>query len=146
MKTLTFLFAGFFLALNIFGQNPKLTKEHIDRFYKTKTLIVLEDNPLMEYNFIIQDVIKNEWRLTEYEFIQYKEFEEKRMDPQYSFLIMLIDGFERDKTKARYKFLHILLGGDYFRINQMPDLGGIPIAYESVPEEEYIYKMTSILR
>jgi hypothetical protein len=145
-KIIASLVIAFFTAMMVFAEKAVPTKEDLDQFYKTKTLVVLEDNPMLEYNFIIQDLIKNEWKLTEYEFISHSDFEAKRMDPQYSFLIMLIDNFQADKTKAKYKFLHLLLGGDYFRLNQMPDLGGIPIAYDGVEEQNYIYKFSTIIR
>ena len=98
-------------------------------FFTTKTLVVLEDNPLMEYNSIIKKVMQQEWNITEYDFISNKEFEEKRMDPQYSFIYMSQVTFEDDKTDASYRFLHLSLGGDYFRLNEMPDIASVPLAY-----------------
>ncbi|MFW5886436.1 MAG: hypothetical protein ACOCUL_01640 [Bacteroidota bacterium] len=147
MRKIALLFALFFLfILFSFGQDGEPTEADVEQFYKTKTLIVLEENPMVTFNFVIKKVIQENWTLTDYEFIPHSEFEEKRMDPQYSFLTMLVDHFEKDKTKARYKFLHLLMGGDYFRINQMPDLGSIPIAYEGVGEEDYIYKLSALVR
>jgi hypothetical protein len=84
--------------------------EDYSAFAKTKTLIVLDDNPMSEYNFRIKDVIKNNWTITEYGFISNKEFENKRFDPKYSFIINSIVTFNKDKTKARYNFLSLVMG------------------------------------
>ncbi len=122
------------------------SREDINTFFTTKTLVVLEDNPLMEYNQNIKQVMKQEWNITDYDFISFKEFEEKRMDPQYSFLIMTQVSFENDKTDAIYRFLHLSLGGDYFRLNQMPDIASVPLAYFNVDEDNYAYKLGILVR
>jgi hypothetical protein len=122
------------------------SREDIMAFFTTKTLVVLEDNPLLEYNSIIKKVMQQEWNITEYDFISNKEFEEKRMDAQYSFIYMSQVTFEGDKTDASYRFLHLSLGGDYFRLNEMPDLASVPLAYYSVEEERYAYKLAVLVR
>ncbi len=136
----------FVLTAGVFAQDYVPSQQDLDQFYKTKTLIVLEENPMLEYNMVIKDVIEKEWKLTPYEFIKANEFEAKRMDPQYSFLVMTKVMFDRDNTKAQYKFLHLLLGGDYLRVNMMPDIVAIPMSFEDVEEESYIYKLASMVR
>jgi len=120
--------------------------EDIKAFFTTKTLVVLEDNPLMEYNYIIKDIMKKEWTITDYDFITSGEFEEKRKDPQYSFIYMAKVTFESDKTDAIYRFLHLSLGGDYFRLNEMPDMVAVPLSYYDVEEENYSYKLALLVR
>ncbi|HBH48175.1 MAG TPA: hypothetical protein DDX98_06020 [Bacteroidales bacterium] len=122
------------------------SRDDINAFYNTKTLVVLLDNPLLEYNMVIREVMEQEWTITEFDFITFKEFEELRFDPQYSFLYMSQVMFDNDKTDARYRFLHLSLGGDYFRKNQMPDLASVPLAYYSVEEDNYIYKLALLVR
>lgn len=122
------------------------SRDDVMTFFTTKTLVVLEDNPLMEYNSIIRKVMQQEWSITEYDFITSKEFEEKRMDAQYSFIYMSKVTFEADKTDAVYRFLHLSLGGDYFRLNEMPDIASVPLAYYSVEEERYAYKLAILVR
>jgi len=134
------------LALITVAQSYVPTKDDINAFFNTKTMVVLQDNPLMEYNFVIKEVMEQEWNITEFEFITVKEFEELRMDPQYSFLYMSKVTFENDKTDAIYRFLHLSLGGDYLRKNQMPDIASVPLAYYSVEEDNYIYKLAILVR
>ncbi|MFW5886312.1 MAG: hypothetical protein ACOCUL_01010 [Bacteroidota bacterium] len=144
MKKVFFLLVIFLTAQLTAQVTPR--QEELKRFFNTKTLIVLENNPLNEYNYVIKEVLEKEWTVTDYEFINFNEFDEKRKDPQYSFLYMDIVSFENDKTDAQYKFLFVSLGGDYFRRNQMPDIVSVPISYANVDEESYIYKLGLLVR
>ncbi|MBN2274971.1 MAG: hypothetical protein JXR41_13970 [Bacteroidales bacterium] len=143
------IFAGLVILLlggKVFSQSYVPSREDINAFYTTKTLVVLEDNPLLEYNYIIKEIMKQEWTITEYDFISSAEFEEKRKDPQYSFIYQAQVTFENDNTDAAYRFLHLSLGGDYFRMNEMPDIVAVPLSYYSVEEDNYAYKLAVLLR
>jgi hypothetical protein len=143
------LLSGIFLiTLGIMARSQSYvpSREDVVAFFTTKTLVVLEDNPLMEYNDIIKKVMQQEWNITPYDFITSAEFDKKRMDAQYSFIYMSQVTFEADKTDAAYRFLHLSLGGDYFRLNEMPDIASVPLAYFSVEEERYAYKLAILVR
>ena len=144
-KTILILLAAN-LAISVSSQDYLPTREDINAFFTTKTLVVLPNNPLLEYNYVIKTVMKQEWEITDYDFISFKEFEEKRFDPKYSFLYMTQVSFEHDKTDAKYRFIHLSLGGDYFRMNQMPDIASVPVAYYNVEEENYGYKLGILVR
>jgi hypothetical protein len=141
---ISFLIAN--LAISLFSQGYVPSREDINAFFLTKTLVVLPNNPLLEYNYVIREVMEQEWEITDYDFISFSEFEEKRLDPKYSFLYMTQVSFEHDKTDARYRFIHLSLGGDYFRMNQMPDIASVPVAYYDVEEEYYGYKLGILVR
>ena len=145
-KTLILAVVALWANMTGFGQGLVPTTQDINSFFHTKTMVVLQDNPLMEYNQIIKDVMKQEWKVTEYDFISYKQFEEMRNNPQYSFLYMSSVTFEKDKTDAQYRFLFLSLGGDYARMNQMPDLASVPLAYYDVEEDNYTYKLAILVR
>ena len=130
----------------IFSQSYMPTKEDLEAFFKTKTLVVLEDNPLLLYNINIKEVVEKHWTITPFEFISFKEFEEKRVDPQYSFLLMTQVTFANDKLDARYDFLQLLLGKNTFRVNQMPELCSVPLCYHGVYEDSYVYKLGTLVR
>ena len=146
MKKIAFLFLYFALLKPGISQSYIPSREDINTFFTTKTLVVLEDNPLLEYNINIKDVMKQEWTITDYDFISTKEFEELRKDAQYSFLLMTQVNFENDKTDAQYRFLDLSLGGDYLRLNQMPDIAAVPVAYFNVEEDNYAYKLGILVR
>jgi hypothetical protein len=146
MKKIIIMLLSIGLNIMMFSQDYVPTRQDVMAFFTTKTLVVLEDNPLMEYNSIIKKVMQQEWNITEFDFITNKEFEEKRMDAQYSFIYMSQVTFEADKTDAAYRFLHLSLGGDYFRLNEMPDIASVPLAYFNVEEERYAYKLAILVR
>ena len=111
------------------------TEEDLTHFYSTKTYVVLSDNPMAEYNFEIQDAVKKYWNITEYEFIEFKDFGEKSADKNASFLYMAAVNFEKDKSHTRYMFLCVSLGGDYQSIDDMKDVANLPLRSHGVDED-----------
>jgi hypothetical protein len=122
------------------------TADEVNRFYQTKTLVVLDDNPIAEYNLVIRDFMQKEWKLTPYDFIKYSEFDSKRNDKQYSFIMLNQVRFDKDKSLAKYNFLSLMLGSDKKLVSDMPDLCPVPISYAGVDEDNYNYKIQTILR
>jgi len=146
MKRLLSVLGVMIFLAPLFSQEYLPTPENLEKFLKTKTLVVLDPNPLNTYDSEIMEAMENEWTLTEFEAIRYDEFEQKRKDPQYSFLKLVNITFEKDKLNAVYKFLNLSLGGDYFSINQMPDIVSVPVAYNNVDEDSYNYKLGILVR
>jgi hypothetical protein len=118
----------------------------VERFFSTKTLVVLENTPLSDYNTSIREMMEQEWTVTPFDFISEKEFEEKRKDTAYSFIYTSVVTFENDRTDARYRFLHLSLGGDYYRLNEMPDIASVPLSYYKVDYDNYSYKVGILVR
>lgn len=145
MKRIIMLSVFCALVMNMIAQTIPTASE-MDRFFTTKTLVVLDNNPMHEFNYILKDILAKEWKVTDYEYIDYKEFDEKRMDPQYSFLYMDIVSFDKDKTDAKYNFMFCSLGGDYVRRNQMPDIVSVPLSFANVDEDSYAYKLAVLIR
>lgn len=121
------------------------TAEDLELFAKTKTYVVLEDNPISEYNFEITDAVKKYWDITEYEFIEFGDFEEKSLDETSSFLYLAIVNFEKDKSQTMYNFLCLSMGGDYPTMGEMKDIVNIPISFYGVEEENYAYKLGTLV-
>lgn len=133
-------------SLTLFSQKHLPTASDYTKFYNTKTLVVMEDALFSDFNDKIKEAIKQNWMATEYEFISNAEFEKQRFNPKYSFLVTSTVTFNKDKTKAKYNFLSIVLGGPAKEISDMPDLCSIPLAYVMVDEENYIYKLTALVQ
>jgi hypothetical protein len=146
MKKNLFVLAFLFLSCMVYSQAYVPTPEDIERLFNTKTLVVLDINPLNTFDIEIKEAMQNEWTITEYDFIPFSEFDEKRKNPDYSFLFIANVNFEKDKMQATYKFLNLSLGGKYANINQMPDLVSVPVAYKSVEEDSYNYKLGILVR
>ena len=106
----------------------------------------MDPSPMSDFNFKIKDVMKNNWTITDYEFITEQEFEDKKNNPAYSFLLTTTVTFDRDKTKARYTFLSLLMGEDNSSVRDMPDLCSIPLSYLRVEDDSYAYKLDAFIR
>ncbi len=92
------IFLPFLLLFVSFAPDYVPTADEVNRFYQTKTLVVLEDNPIAQYNFVIKEFMQKEWKLTPYDFIKVSDFDTKRMDPQYSFIMLNQVRFDKDKS------------------------------------------------
>jgi hypothetical protein len=121
-------------------------QEDLDHFHTTKTYVVLESNPLSEYNLEIQDAVKKLWTITDYEFIPMDDFAEKSRDKNASFLYLAGVSFEKDRSNTRYQFLCLSLGGDRVSIDDLKDVANIPMAYYGVDADHYAYKIGIMVR
>ena len=122
------------------------TQEDLDHFHTTKTYVVLESNPLSDYNLEIQDAVKKLWHITEYEFLKMEDFAEKSKDKNASFLYLAGVSFEKDRSNTRYQFLCLSLGGDRVSIDDLKDVANIPMAYYGVDGDHYAYKIGIMVR
>lgn len=124
------------------------TPAQIEQFLKTTTYVVLENNPMLEYNIFIKETVEKHWDLTKFEFVTFSsdEFDVARKDPNKSFLIVNKMFFEKDDTKAKYNYLCVQLGGDYEFVNQMPDIAQVPISYDGIEEDYYAYKLGMLVQ
>jgi hypothetical protein len=134
------------LSFRVNAQNYVPSSGDVESFLKSKTLVVLETNPMSMYNTWIREAVEQNWTITEYEFISSNEFDNYKNDKGYSFLMTTDVFFERDKLKARYKFLNLILGGDARKLSDMPDLCPVPLAYLNADEDNYTYKLGMFVR
>lgn len=135
------------IGVSVFAQNEYVpTKEELVKFKSTKTLVVLEDNPLSDFNLVAKETMPSEWKLTKFDFITWKEFEKLRTDPAYSFILVNQVKFQHDKTNAKYNFLSLLLGGTSPSLGDMADLCSVPLSYTGAAEDHYSYKLGVFLR
>lgn len=133
---------------NAQAQQAVGTSEQLNTFKNTTTMVVLENNPLMEYNSKIKETVEKHWDISKYEIITFStaEFDKARMDPTKSFLVRNTYYNDKDKTKSKFDYLCVELGGDYEYVRQMPDIASVPICYSGVEEESYGYKLGLLCR
>ncbi|MBK8809072.1 MAG: hypothetical protein IPO21_21555 [Bacteroidales bacterium] len=147
MKKFFFLITLLTLSIVLSGQdNTPVTQKDVLHFFETKTYVVLDDNPVSDFNFKIEEQVKKYWKVTPYEFIDQKTFHLKRTDPNNSFLVLSETVFIEDNLQARYDFFSLLMGGNYSIIKSMPVLGAIPIGYTGAAQESSMYKLGAILK
>jgi len=147
MKKLFIVLLAGMVGMSLFGQREYVpTQEELQKFKNTKTLVVLEDNPLSDYNLVAKEIMSSEWKLTKFDYIPWKDFEKLRLDPAYSFILLNQVKFQHDKTNAKYNFLSLLLGGTSPSLGDMADLCSVPLSYTGVDEDHYSYKLGVVLR
>lgn len=146
MRKIFFLLIAMLPLAGLQAQREYLpTAEDLEAFAKTKTYVVLDANPMSEYNFEIKDAVEKYWNLTDYEFIDRNDFDENASDENKSFLYMAVVNFEKDKSQTRYNFLCLSMGGDYPSMGEMKDIVNIPISFYGVAEESYAYKLGTLV-
>jgi hypothetical protein len=128
------------------GQEHLPTLDDYNRFLKTKTMVVYDDALLSDFNEKIKEVMTRTWKITQVEFITTKEFEKIRDNPDLSFLMTTTVTFDRDKTKARYNFLSLLMGETKASVRTMPDLCSLPLSYLQVEDASYNYKLEAFVQ
>ncbi|PKP37812.1 MAG: hypothetical protein CVT98_05655 [Bacteroidetes bacterium HGW-Bacteroidetes-15] len=146
MRKLVALFCLILLTTVTYADRYVARHQDIKTFLGTTTYVVLEDNPMSEYNFAIKKAIENSWKITPYEFITSAQFEEMRGDISKSFLVRLAVKFTGDKLEATYHFMSVVLGSGVKRHTDMPDIVSVPLGYSTVPEDSYTYKIESLVR
>ena len=141
MKKLLIFIAIACCAQYIAGQQhiPKI--DDYRRFLKSKTMVVYDDVMMSDFNMKIKEAMERSWTITPFEFITSKEFEKVKHDPNLSFVLTTIATFDKDKVKARYNFLSLLMGQPDTKITNLPDLCSLPLSYAQVEEESYYYKL-----
>jgi hypothetical protein len=145
MKTSLSCFVFFFPVLILTGQAAFPDKDEIKQFEASKTCVVLEDDPLSSYNIYIKEVVKACWKITPYEFITVKDFNVRRLNPAYSFLVITQTNFDSDKSHGLYNFLNLLQGKDVNKLSEMPELCAIPLSFAGVSDLVYSYKLGAIV-
>jgi hypothetical protein len=140
----------FFFILGIFSlgsmANPKLaSKQQIGMFINSKTCVVLE-NANISYNILIKDAVQNYWKSTDFEFIDQQEFEKRRFDSRYSFLVLLTGVYDKDPGGVSYNYLSLVLGDAANDIAKMPELCSIPLSYSGDFNIDYDYVVPAIVK
>jgi len=129
----------------IFAGSDIPTRYLINKFYSTKTKIVLEEQPV-GYNILLKQAVQRFWRLTDYEFISYDEFKEQKSNENFSFIVLTETQFDKDEVPVNYYFVNLLLGDENAQtLTNMPELAAIPLSYADINPEKHFYKLNSII-
>jgi len=145
MRTLLSSFMFLFPVLILTGQAPFPDKDEIKQFEASKTCIVLEDDPFSSYNIYIKEAVKACWKITPYEFITVKDFNVRRLNPAYSFIVITQTNFDLDRSHGLYNFLNLLQGKDVDKLSEMPELCALPLSFAGVSDLVYSYKLGAIV-
>lgn len=127
------------------GQAPFPNKDEIKQFTVSKTCVVMEEDVFSVYNSTIKDAVKAFWKITPYEFIDVKEFNLRRKDPAYSFIVLTQTNFEKDKSNSLFNFVNLLQGKDVIKLGELPEICAVPLSFAGEEDLDYSYKLGAIL-
>ncbi len=136
----------FAFSMILSGQAPFPSKDEISQFSKSKTCIVLEEDQLSTYNTYIKEAVKKFWNITPFEFIEVKDFNVRRLNPEYSFIVLTQTNYEKDKSGALYNYINLLQGKKGSRLGDMPEICAIPLSSAGADDIDYGFKLGAILR
>jgi hypothetical protein len=85
------------------------------------------------------------WKITPYEFIEAVDFNTRRLNPSYSFIVLTETNFESDKSNSVFNFINLLQGKDVEKLGEMPEICAIPLSFAGEDDLEYGYKLGAVL-
>ncbi len=145
MKKIFFLLVVISLSVFLKGQAPFPSAGEIKQFMASKTCVVLENNPFSAYNSYIKEAVKSYWNITPYEFIEVKEFNVRRLNPAYSFIVLTETNFDKDKSGSVFNFINLLQGKKVDKLAEEPEICAVPLSFAGEDDLEYGYKLGAIL-
>ncbi len=150
MKTLISVCLMLMLTVGIHGQEAKKVtyadKKQIEDFFQSKTMIVMDANPLIGYNIVVGDAVKKYWTVTPYEIITSAQFDKMYTDPKLSFIFLSKVQLEKDKEEVYYLYMNVVMGAKVKDITDLPELLSLPLAYTGIDEDSYVDKLPLMIR
>ncbi len=145
MKKILIIATALICSAAVFAQRPTAKAKQLPAFFNSTLYVVINSNPLSEYNAAIKDAIQKNWRVMQFDFISQAEFEVQRTDPSKSFLIYSETTFPKDKNPIAYDLLSIVLGGNYALVEEMPEVCSFPVCVSESDGDEAYYKLPIII-
>jgi len=145
MKKLSLALVLLSSAVLLSAQAPFPSKDEIKQFTASKTCVVLEDDPFSTYNAFITEAVKAYWKITPYEIISIADFNVKRLNPAYSFIVLTQTNFEKDKTNGLFNFVNLLQGKNVNKLGENPEICAVPLSFAGEDDLDYSYKLGAIL-
>lgn len=133
------------ICMGLFANTPLATKQQIGMFKNSKTCVVFEDGVSL-YNAFIKDAVQKYWKSTGYEFIDRNEFEKRRTDPKYSFIVLMDGAFNKDPAGVKYNYIDLILGDASGNLTKMPEFCSIPVSYKGDDGADYEYVIPAIIK
>ena len=136
------IFSKFIFSQKIIIPTGKYSE--VKQFLKSNTYLVSKSD-FSGFAITMTNILKDFWTITPIKIISIKEFEKLKNDDKNSFLMIDEVYFDADKSKTKFDFLILTLGGNYKTIDDMPTLCAIPLCYADDESENYCYKLGLML-
>jgi hypothetical protein len=140
-----FIFSLCCISIGVNANNPLATKQQIGMFKNSKTCVVLESG-VSFFNAPVKEAVQKYWKATGYEFIDQKEFEIRRKDPKYSFIVLMQGEYDKDPEGVSYSYISLLLGDRSDNITKMPEFCSIPLSYSGDLDADYEYIVPAVIK
>lgn len=145
VKTASFALILLFSMMLLNGQAPFPSKDEIKQFSASKTCVVLEDEPFSSFNVYIKTAVNAFWKITPFEFISSAEFNTRRLNSAFSFIVLTQTAFDKDKSGSKYNFINLLQGKNVKKLGEMPEICAIALSSAGEDDIDYSYKLGAIL-
>ena len=145
LKKYPLLFTLGIFSLGVLANPPLASKQQIGMFKNSKTCVVLGTGSI-SYDMYIKDAVLKYWKATEYEFIDQQEFDKRRFNSKYSFLILMKAVYDKDPGGVSYNYLSLVLGDVATKMTDMPELCSVPISYTDDNIGDYEYAIPAIVK
>ena len=145
IKKFSFITYLLIFSLGLTANNPLATKQQIEMFKSSKTCVVMESG-VSFFNTPVKDAIQKYWKVTGYEFIDQAEFEKRRSDSKYSFIVLMQGEYDKDPGGVSYSFISLVLGDASGNLTKMPEFCSVPISYSGDLDADYEYVIPAIIK
>ena len=133
------------ISVLLAAQAPFPTKNEIRQFSASTTCVVLEDDNFSSFNAFIKKAMKEFWTITPFEYIDQEEFSLRMNKPTYSFIMLTVTTFDKDKSKSEFNFINLVQGKNVDKISALPEICALPLSFAGEDNLEYGYKLGAIL-
>jgi len=145
LKKHLLIFVLMLFGLGVMAKPHLATKKQIEMFLNSKTCVVLGSGSML-YNVYIKNAVEKYWKSTAFEFIDKQEFDKRRYNSKYSFIVLTKVVFNKDKSGIKYNYINLVLGDTAVNITDMPELCSIPLSYSGESDIKYGYVIPSIIK
>ncbi len=145
LKKYFLIFSLGLLCLSMTANPPLASKQQIGMFKNSRTCVVFE-NGISFYNAYIRDAVQKYWKSTTYEFIDQNEFEKRRTDSKYSFIVLMDESYNKDPGGVAYNYINLVLGDASGVLKNMPEFCSMPLSYAGDTGADYEYAIPAIVK
>jgi hypothetical protein len=140
-----FILSLFFLSIGAIANNPLATKQQVGMFKNSKTCVVMESG-VSFFNAPVKAAVQKYWKSTQFEFIDQAEFEKRRKDSKYSFIVLMQGAYDKDPGGVSYSYISLMLGDASGNLTKMPEFCSVPLSYAGDLDADYEYVIPSVIK
>ena len=133
------------ISLYTIANPPLATKQQIGMFKNSKTCVVM-DAGVSFYNTPVKEAVQKYWKSTEFEFIDQAEFNKRKTNTKYSFLVMMDGAYDKDPGGVSYRYMSLVLGDGSGNLTKMPEFCSVPISYSGDNDADYEYVIPLVVK